>query len=169
MDSFIWRYAHHERDTRTADIRVHDADCGGWVGGEGVGEHGCEGGFADTAFAAEDEDFVVDGREAGGYEGEVGVGAGGGGGADGLVGTAGAGGGGACKGGFRARTVFGFGGDEGRVVFERGGEVDLDGRGGFDGGGGGGGGRWHGCGFAGVVCSLFGGGKDEGPMMFLDE
>ena len=135
VDSFVGRYAHHEGDAGAADIGVHDADRFGMVRGEGVGEHGCEGGFADAAFAAEDEDFVVDGGEAGGYEGEVGVGAGGGGGADGLVGTAGAGGGGACEGGFRARAVFGFGGDEGRVVFEGGGEVDLDGR--FDGGGGG--------------------------------
>ena len=71
--------------------------------------------------------------EAGGYEGEVGVGTGGGGGADGLVGTAGAGRAFAGEVGFGARTVFGFGGDEGRVVFEGGGEIDLDR--GLDGGG----------------------------------
>ena len=54
MDCFIGSYAHHEWDARAADVRVHYSDCGGGVGGEGVGEHGCEGGFADAAFAAED-------------------------------------------------------------------------------------------------------------------
>ena len=65
--------------------------------------------------------------EAGCYERDVWVGTFGGGGADGLVGTAGAGIALACKFGFGAGTVFGFGGDEGGVVFEGGGEVDLDG------------------------------------------
>ena len=47
-------YAHHFWDAGAADVGVHYADGVGWVGGEGVGEHGCEGGFADAAFAAED-------------------------------------------------------------------------------------------------------------------
>ena len=80
-------------------------------------EHGRECGFADAAFAAEDEDFVIDSCETGCYEGDIGVGTLGCGGADALVGTAGAGIALACEGGFGAGTVFGFGGDEGRVVF----------------------------------------------------
>lgn len=80
-------------------------------------KHCRECGFTDAAFAAEDEDFVFDSCETGCYEGDIRVGAFGCGGADALVGTAGAGIASACEGGFGAGTVFGFGGDEGRVVF----------------------------------------------------
>lgn len=82
---------HHLGDAGPADVRVHDADLGFGVGGEGVGEHGGEGGFADSALAAQNEDLVLDGREAGGDERDVGIGAFGGGGADLLIGTAGTG------------------------------------------------------------------------------
>ena len=69
-------------------------------------QHGGEGGFAHAAFAAEDQDFVLDAGEAGGYEGDVGVGTFGSGGADGLVGAAGAGIAFAGKVGFGAGAVF---------------------------------------------------------------
>lgn len=98
--------AHHFRDAGPADVGVHDADRVGRVGSEGVGEHGGEGGFADAAFAAEDEEFVFDAGEAGGDERDVGVGAFGGGGTDDLVGAAGAGGALAGEGGFGAGAVF---------------------------------------------------------------
>lgn len=98
--------AHHLRDAGTADVRVHDTDHVVRVRGEGVREHGGEGGFADAAFAAEDEDFVLDAGEARGDEGDVGVGAFGGGGADELVGAAGAGVAFAGEIGFGAGAVF---------------------------------------------------------------
>lgn len=122
--------AHHFRDAGPADVGVHDADRVGRVGSEGVGEHGGEGGFADAAFAAEDEEFVFDAGEAGGDEWDVGVGAFGGGGADDLVGAAGAGGALAGEGGFRAGAVFWM------VVRV---DTNLDGE---KGGGGGGPGTW---------------------------
>lgn len=98
--------AHHFGDAGPANVGVHDADCVGRVGGEGVGEHGGEGGFANTAFAAEDEDFVSYTGEARGDERDVGVRPFGGSGADRLVGAAGAGGALAGEGGFGAGAVF---------------------------------------------------------------
>jgi len=56
-----------------------------------VGEHGCERGFSDAAFPAEDKDLVFDTGETGGDERKVGIGAFGRGGAYGLVWAAGAG------------------------------------------------------------------------------
>jgi len=61
------------------------------VRGEAIPELRAEGGFADAAFARQDEDLVLDAREALRDEWDVGVRAFGGGGADGLVGAAGAG------------------------------------------------------------------------------
>lgn len=101
-----------------------------------------EGGFADAAFAREDEDFVPDAREAGCDERDVGVGAFWGRRADGLVRAAGAGGGEAGGFGFGPGAVFGFGGDEGGFLGEGAGED-----GGDVGGGGGGGEGGHCCGW----------------------
>lgn len=89
MDCFVF-CTQHFWDGGAADVNVHDADLSIWVVGKGVGEHGGKGGFADTAFAGEDEEFVGDGGETGADEGEVWVGAFGSGCADLLVGTAGA-------------------------------------------------------------------------------
>jgi hypothetical protein len=71
-----------------------------------VREEGGKGRFANAAFAGEDEDFVSDGGEARGYDGDVGVWAFWRGRADGLVWAAGAGVALACLVGFRPWTVF---------------------------------------------------------------
>ena len=64
-------------DGRAADVDVHDTGLAGVVGGECPCELGAEGGFADAAFTAEDEDFSVDEGHAGADEGEGWVGTGG--------------------------------------------------------------------------------------------
>lgn len=69
-------------------------------------KHRCEGGFSDATFSREDKDFVFYVREAGGYEGNVGVGAFWGGGADDLIRAAGAGIRFAGLIGFRSRAMF---------------------------------------------------------------
>lgn len=105
VDGFLFD-AHHFGDAGAADVGVHDSDHGVRVGGEGVRKHGCKSRFADAAFSRQDKDFVFDVGEAGGYEGDVGVGAFWGGGADDLVWAAGAGIGFASLIGFRSRTMF---------------------------------------------------------------
>lgn len=105
VDGFLFD-AHHFGDAGAADVGVHYSDHGVGIGGEGVRKHGRKSGFSDAAFSREDKDFVFYVGEAGGYEGDVGVGALWGGGADNLVGAAGAGIGFAGLIGFRPRTMF---------------------------------------------------------------
>lgn len=61
VDRFVLD-ARHFRNAGPANVRVHDADDVRAVGGQGLRQHGGEGGFADAAFAGEDEDLVADGR-----------------------------------------------------------------------------------------------------------
>lgn len=84
-------YAHHFRDAWPADVCVHDPHHVICVGSESVCKHGGKCGLADTAFATQYEDLVLNTGETRGDEGNIGIGALWRGGTDGLVRTTSAG------------------------------------------------------------------------------